>query len=236
MHSKLSMPVSYTYFGYFAPTQSSIIDLVQSLYQRAAKSTKAPGTSCGRYDVVENWPAGSLTDVDSTCWEEHAIQVVECDSDGAIWQNDLDTGFYTWDNYSLYEDDGETPYRADGHMRLKEGIERFMITDINNPGAASAGASTLFIMWDAYATGVTSRSEQWGNPDSGVTRFNHVPSGSNVLYMDGHVEFVRLNAKAPMLTDTLPDNSVAGNAQLTPNANVYENMWMYFVGVLGGAG
>lgn len=59
--------------------------------------------------------------------------------------------------------------------RLREGVERFMITDINNPGAASVAQSEMPIMWDKIGT----------RPDM----FNHIPGGSNVLYMDGHVSF-----------------------------------------------
>ena len=61
--------------------------------------------------------------------------------------------------------------------RLREGVERFMITDINNPGASAQAQSTVWIMLD--------------NLSAGVTSFNHIPGGSNVLYMDGHVEFLR---------------------------------------------
>ena len=32
----------------------------------------------------------------------------------------------------------------------------------------------------------------------GVKKFNHVPGGSNVLYMDGHVEFIRYPGKFPV--------------------------------------
>ncbi len=60
---------------------------------------------------------------------------------------------------------------------LREGIERFMITDINNPAATAIAQSELPIMWDNVAV------------DPGY--FNHIPGGSNVLFMDGHVEFVR---------------------------------------------
>ena len=62
-------------------------------------------------------------------------------------------------------------------MRLKEGVERFMVTDINNPGASAMAQSHLAVVWD--------------NLSSDVQNFNHVPGGSNVLYMDGHATFVR---------------------------------------------
>lgn len=67
--------------------------------------------------------------------------------------------------------------------RLREGIERFLITDINNPAASAKAQSSIFIMFDH----VSDR----------VEGFNHIPGGSNVLYMDGHVEFVRYVAENP---------------------------------------
>jgi prepilin-type N-terminal cleavage/methylation domain-containing protein/prepilin-type processing-associated H-X9-DG protein len=60
--------------------------------------------------------------------------------------------------------------------RLREGVERFLITDINNAGAANIAQSGVFVMFD--------------NVSVVVNKFNHVPGGSNVLYMDGHVEFL----------------------------------------------
>jgi prepilin-type processing-associated H-X9-DG protein len=64
-------------------------------------------------------------------------------------------------------------------FRLREGIERFLITDINFPGASARAQSAIEIMWDHAA--------QVGAKKS----FNHVPGGSNVLYLDGHVQYVR---------------------------------------------
>ncbi len=67
--------------------------------------------------------------------------------------------------------------------RLREGIERFLITDINNPAASAQAQSTIFIMNDHLAT----------NP----AYFNHIPGGANILYMDGHVEFRRYEQYGP---------------------------------------
>jgi prepilin-type processing-associated H-X9-DG protein len=66
---------------------------------------------------------------------------------------------------------------SDTVFRLREGIERFLITDINNPGASAKAQSQIFIMFDNVATV--------------AAEYNHVPGGSNVLYLDGHVTFVR---------------------------------------------
>jgi len=82
-------------------------------------------------------------------------------------------------------------------MRLREGIERFAITDINNPACSSAAQSSIAVMFDTY-----------GNPSmsdatAGGIVFNHIPGGSNVLYMDGHVEFVKYPAKFPVTDEDI---------------------------------
>jgi prepilin-type N-terminal cleavage/methylation domain-containing protein/prepilin-type processing-associated H-X9-DG protein len=68
--------------------------------------------------------------------------------------------------------------------RLREGIERFLITDINNPAASAKSQSEIWVMFDTIS--------------SNVKYFNHVPGGSNVLYMDGHVEFIRYPGEVPV--------------------------------------
>lgn len=68
--------------------------------------------------------------------------------------------------------------------RLREGIERFLITDINNPAATAEAQSELSVMFDILDT----------NPSD----FNHIPGGANVLYMDGHVSFVRYPSEHPV--------------------------------------
>ena len=62
-------------------------------------------------------------------------------------------------------------------FRFREGIERFFITDINNPSGSARAQSNIAVMWDK----VSLRVEDYA----------HVPGGANVLYMDGHVEFVK---------------------------------------------
>ena len=69
--------------------------------------------------------------------------------------------------------------------RMRNGIERFFITDINNPAASATAASEIPVMWDETAG------------YNAVDVFNHVPGGSNVLYMDGHVEFLKWHSKFP---------------------------------------
>jgi prepilin-type processing-associated H-X9-DG protein len=67
--------------------------------------------------------------------------------------------------------------------RLREGIERFLITNINHPATSATAQSDVAVMWDQMQT----------DGD-----FNHQPGGCSVLYMDGHVEFVRYPGKYPV--------------------------------------
>jgi len=71
---------------------------------------------------------------------------------------------------------------------FREGIERFMITDINNPAASSRAQSEIWVMLDIFGGGAA------------IEYFNHIPGGSNVLYLDGHVEWVRYPTKEPLTT------------------------------------
>jgi len=78
--------------------------------------------------------------------------------------------------------------------RVREGVERFLITDINNPAGSAVAQSSVPVMADSMAgTQYTS-----GTSATKLARFNHVPGGSNVLFMDGHVEFVKFPGKFPV--------------------------------------
>jgi prepilin-type N-terminal cleavage/methylation domain-containing protein/prepilin-type processing-associated H-X9-DG protein len=87
---------------------------------------------------------------------------------------------------------------GDTLYRLREGIERFLITDINNPAASAKSQSELAVAWDVI-------SSQFAN----YSTFNHIPGGCNVLYMDGHVAFLKY-----------PD-------QKFPVSKGYANFWGY---------
>lgn len=73
---------------------------------------------------------------------------------------------------------GDTVYR------LRKGVERFMVTDVNNPAASAVAESKIFVMYD--------------NTSLISNQFNHVPGGCNVLYMDGHVDFIRYPGEPPV--------------------------------------
>ncbi len=79
--------------------------------------------------------------------------------------------------------------------RLREGVERFAITDINNPGASAMAQSAVVVMFDTFGNFADN------NVVVGGMAYNHVPGGCNTLYMDGHVEFIRYNTEFPVLSD-----------------------------------
>jgi prepilin-type N-terminal cleavage/methylation domain-containing protein/prepilin-type processing-associated H-X9-DG protein len=96
---------------------------------------------------------------------------------GGNWPDSTD------DDITVPAGQGNVPPDGTTIYRLKEGIERFMITDINNPAATAIAQSEVAVMWDIV--------------DAQAEDFNHIPGGANVLYMDGHVEFIRYPGKSP---------------------------------------
>lgn len=98
-------------------------------------------------------------------------------------RNDSPPGFCDWGtqgDFNLTLTSGTQTFH-----RLKDGIERFLITDINNPAGSAKAQSSIPVQWDTART------------DGGqvnVDEFNHLPGGSNILYMDGHVEFTKYPA------------------------------------------
>lgn len=97
-----------------------------------------------------------------TPWGEFAIMNVL--TQGAASDMDLPTSF-----------EGTQVNGGNTLLRLREGIERFLITDINNPAGSAHGSSEIPILWDHITTNVKD--------------FSHVPAGINVLFLDGHVTF-----------------------------------------------
>ncbi len=75
--------------------------------------------------------------------------------------------------------------------RLREGVERFLITDINNPAASASAQSAVPVLWDLVVS----------NSVASTVKFNHIPGGANVLYMDGHVTFNRYPGAFPALAE-----------------------------------
>jgi len=190
----LSNPTSYIYMPWAIKSASELLDIywLAATYYQCYEGAHGAG-SFGPFFV----PA-----IDNTAG---LFAAVGCPDNwqGIYWFNhwgDNDITEAGWAHTNLFnqavchEDDGITPLPTT-YNRLKEGIERFFITDINNPASGAQAQSTIPCMWDAWAG-----ANVYG--DTATVYFNHIPGGSNVMYMDGHVEFVRLKEKFPVAWPT----------------------------------
>ena len=160
--------VSYVYLGWVLDgLQMGKADVSQFTFLNLGLSALIPGFTAGEVPIQ----AAAALDL----FFQDAMAYVASDNGHAcqrIADQDIDLG-----GHSI----GAGYGNGGGNViyRLREGIERFLITDINNPAASAQAQSEVFIMFDIIGSG------------AGVAGFNHVPGGCNVLYMDGHVEFVR---------------------------------------------
>jgi len=107
-----------------------------------------------------------------------SIAMADADKDLPATGNDVTYGTITVAGTG--NSGGSTLYR------LREGVERFLVTDINNAAASARSQSQIPVMFDILADG------QY------ISHFNHIPGGSNILYMDGHVAFMRYPGEYPM--------------------------------------
>ncbi len=89
--------------------------------------------------------------------------------------------------YNLDQDVAPGMNNTSPIYRLRQGVERFLITDINNPAASTKAVSTIPTAWDIASS-------------LNVANFNHIPGGCNVAYMDGHVEFIKYPGAFPVDT------------------------------------
>lgn len=195
-HTILSWPVSYAYLGHACRTTADMVILF--LQHMTAHELINP--------TVHQWSSYNIS--------SDQVKAVGGPSawDQAQFKNNLDRE----GDYELKADDWGVGWgytNADGSSyvgktmsRLKEGVERFFITDINNPAAAAAGQSSIFVMFDAYAQ---TSGGFFNNHANGGTqiRMNHIPGGSNVLYMDGHVQFIRFKGGHPLMREAYSDAS-----------------------------
>jgi len=142
----------------------------------------APGVPFDKYpaSVVDLNPALIVAVTVENCLGKYAEDAVPV---GTEWPTDS-PNWATLHESDINMTDGQTLYR------LREGIERFFITDINNPAGSAKAQSDIVVMWDVSV---------WSqDPTAGSPSFNHIPGGGNVLYMDGHVQFLRYQQGWPI--------------------------------------
>jgi prepilin-type N-terminal cleavage/methylation domain-containing protein/prepilin-type processing-associated H-X9-DG protein len=183
---------SYSYVPYLTRTSSQLLDCLFSLFATQINAIAPPRAGAGYSSITQamSIPYGCPETIRYTTLNGAPNQLVEGDIDS------VGIGFAG--TTAPYVDDDGRPL-PDTYMALREGIERFLITDINNPAGSAKAQSEIPIMWDTWAGYNTFFS------NSLVSNFNHVPGGSNVLYMDGHAEFIRYGSKFP-IADSGPDS------------------------------
>lgn len=168
----LSLGISYTYTGYITGTSSQLRDVFASRILIAFdESTRGNAVFKTAADMhAEGCPRKLFAAYGN-------LGEVNIPGDPA-----LQAGF------GALDDDG-TPLPR-GYLRLRTGAERFVIEDLASPAESAVAASAIPLVFDTWAANVP--------PFGGTLRFNHIPGGSNVLYLDGHVAFINLGSTSPV--------------------------------------
>jgi len=167
-----SIPERWEYAGNIDPSLRGGID------PKRIDSTSYMYTGWLFNDALIDLPGGR--DVNDLSWDPMAdgntallVEVVSIFSGGDpnAYDADINVG---------------APYGNNGGatvFRLREGIERFLITDINNAAATAETQSDIPVFYDTVSTLIVD--------------YSHVPAGANCLFMDGHVEFLKYPSKFP---------------------------------------
>ncbi len=213
LHHLLSQAVSYYYFPYAVRTASEMVQIGTSIW----------GQTEGGGEYRELASAGSLTHVDSTCEGQVGYYVTQGGTGPVYAQQDIPAD--ELGGVGALDDDGQRELGTTPGSRLRDGIERFFITDINNPAAGAAAQSDIVVMMDSLGHDVGD-----GHYGSGTLQYNHVPGGSNVLHMDGHVEFVRMDEESPLRVDTLHPDSYAASTHGDDDNPLIMRYWLRFGG------
>ncbi len=173
----LSLPLSYVYLPYATRTCSQLVDVI------------------GTFQLAQFFGAFPMvTQLSGSQMEALGCPRFNVGAYGTLGHDDLSDTSYMWSKVNGPNVDDNGQPLPSIYYRLREGIERFLITDINNPAASALAQSEVVVMMDAWADAGMFTS--YG--DNAVARFNHVPGGSNVLYMDGHAQFLRYPSVFPI--------------------------------------
>ena len=186
---------SYIYVPFAASSSSQLKDVIWSGLSHQLTS-----------GVVPILYAESQIDEFGCSFGVNALEAYETPNElpSLAFMGNLPTSF--GDAVSDSEDDNGQPL-PEQYYRLREGVERFLITDINNPGGAAQAQSDVPAMFDAF--GDTLELPGIGLTVPGIQGYNHIPGGSNVLYMDGHAEFLKFGSQFPIANS--PDGTFGAN-------------------------
>lgn len=198
----LSINPSYYYVPWASRSGSTL--LFAMVVQNFLSWYSDPKDFHGWVNGSVNPPWGSGYSIMKVTNYDHDVTAAQIEE---IWFNIRQNVDSIYGYHDQWTDDDGSPLPTT-IQRLREGVERFAITDINNPAASAQAQSTMVVMFDAWAAG--GLSGWYPLTNSAQFAFNHIPGGSNVLYMDGHVSFVRYDSgQAPC-----DPNEGAGTSQL----------------------
>jgi prepilin-type N-terminal cleavage/methylation domain-containing protein/prepilin-type processing-associated H-X9-DG protein len=211
----LDYPASYTYFPYAATEASEFTPYFDAYYDQLVASFADGDIGQVNFncDFQTTNPSTAYIFLSSRMDRDLSAGVLD---DATDWNESMD-------RMADIKDDGRD-YSGWTLYKVREGIERFMITDINNPAGSASAQSDLALMWDHWSTPNTD--------GAAVTTafYNHVPGGSNVLYMDGHVRFLKYKEEYP---------SGPGSALATGNGGTLAEQELWWMGqiqaAMGGA-
>ena len=137
----------------------------------------------------------------------------------------LDDHSYFYLGYEVTSDDEMRAFAVAYKKRIKEGLPfnedlavdettgKTGLTSIPRLRKGAAGGPTtdarpsseIPVFWDtmeSYSSGAPAGAPA-GSFNIEITTFNHVPGGANVLYLDGHVEFVLYPSKFPVTQEAI---------------------------------
>jgi prepilin-type N-terminal cleavage/methylation domain-containing protein/prepilin-type processing-associated H-X9-DG protein len=174
----ISFSYSYVYLSHVVTNDSEMAAIDQLTWYAPGYTTPefgAPGSN------IADMRGFFDEDIDMGSWQDYPITAAY-NQFPAMYAQDPSLASHVPSPF-IYTGTGG----SDTLLRMKEGIERFLITDINNPAGSAQAQSTIPVMMDSLiAPNVANYGYAWINASAG---FNHTPGGCNVLFMDGHVEY-----------------------------------------------
>ena len=145
----LSLGVSYTYLAYATETSSQLKDTIQSRFFIASQEAIM----------------GNAVFIEAADMKDQGCPRKQFASYGTLGEQDIPGDPFLQAGLGEPDDDGGP--LPEGYVRLRDGIERFFITDIDSPASSAIAESKIPTVLDTWAANVPVLG--------GSLRFNHIP-------------------------------------------------------------